>query len=195
MLTYLTLDSELLDVAGLAPEQVAFLDQCVAALAQGMPYVDFVSFIHGPANPGLEPNQRVTLAVRETPLYRAARDLAERAGIAQGKLLSGPNDAVDVDPFTDEAMPVAAAAVAKGVSVKAIHKAVERGDLIATPGYGTKVSWRSFERWGVLDYRQRAGKLRSKTVGETAPAKSRAESSGAATAKGGERRAARGRPA
>lgn len=164
MITYLTLDAELLDLSSLRPEEAAFLERCREALSECMPYIEFINLVHGPENPVLEPNQRVTLAVRQHPLYRATRDLADRAGIAQGTLLPAGHDSVDEDPFADETLSIADAATAKGVSIKGVHKAIERGDLIATRGYKARVSIRSLARWGVLDYRQRAGRLRAERV-------------------------------
>jgi hypothetical protein len=88
--------------------------------------------------------------VFQHPLYSVLEDLLGRIGIPEGAPVSDDEDP-SRDPFDDQALPIAEAARRKGVTVQALHQAVDRGAVVggpARPGSSRRVvSWNSVERW------------------------------------------------
>ncbi|MEX0781831.1 MAG: hypothetical protein WD557_04210 [Dehalococcoidia bacterium] len=168
MNTYTTLDGDVLDLKGLLDPHREFLDRAYRSYQVGMDWSEFANaYTNGAENPVLEPGRRVTRAVAETPLYRALRDLEDRVGIASGRLRPSPADAIERDPFDDALIPIAEAAKQKGVTVQAVHKAIERQSIVATRERPACVSQNSLDRWSVNETRRRAGKA----AGEKSAAK------------------------
>jgi hypothetical protein len=166
MLSYLTLDGVVLNLSHLTDQERAFFDRCRAAARDGMAYDAFRAFINGPENPLLAaPNRRITAAVWQHPLYQAVRDLGDRLAIRQGELAAEPGDDVDRDPTIDVWLPVAEAAKLRGVAVSGLHKAIDRGAVVAAPrrpgGTWLLVSRNSLERWAPSTVRQAAGRHRA----------------------------------
>lgn len=151
--TYRTLDGRVLDLAGLRPREAAFLAECRAALARGMDWTAFAQLLDGPTNPLLRATGGVVTAeVYAHPLFVAGRDMEDRLGISQGKLRARPGaPALGLDPCADEWLGATEAAARKGVSLSGLHKAVDRGDVIARPakegGTWIAVSGNSLEAW------------------------------------------------
>lgn len=113
MLTYRTLDGAMLDLSELSEAEQAFFRRCEAAYRDGTPWGEFLALVGGQENSQLYPTGgRVTPAVWNHPLYRAARDLGDRLGIQQGVLAPGPRDAVDRDPLGEAQSLVSAVAKA-----------------------------------------------------------------------------------
>lgn len=162
MKTYTTLDGDVLALDLREPARDAFWTQYVDAFRSGKTWAELSNRLHG-SSPLLDEGARVTSAVMTDPLYRAARDLADRAGILQGHLAF--EEAADSDPFEDEFIPIAEVAAEQGVSLGAVYKAIERGTLMATAERPALVSRNSLNRWRVNEARQAAGKTRKATGG------------------------------
>ena len=100
MLTYTTLEGQVLDLSGLTDEERAFLDRCVVAYRGGLSWITLSNMVTGAENPlVLATGGWVTQAVMDHPLYQAVSDLEDRVGIAQGRIDPDPNDDVDRDPY------------------------------------------------------------------------------------------------
>jgi hypothetical protein len=160
VLTYLTLDGDILDLTSLTGAERAFFERILALWRERAPYDAVRELVSGPENPILEPGCRVTAAVHRHPLWRAVYDLESRLGILQGEIGPAPGDEAERDPVADEWMPSAQAAAAKGVTLAGLHKAIERGDLVAAPakpgGLRVVVSRNSLDRWTPNPVRQAA---------------------------------------
>ncbi len=135
MLTYTTLDGDVLDLSGLSDEELAYLHECLEAVLANE---DFVKFSNERVNSAQNPLLRatkgwVTKQAVESPLYWALRDLEDRLGIQQGRFLPADGNHPDRQLFDDEWLPVTEAARRKGVTVPGLHGAIRRGDVIAAP--------------------------------------------------------------
>ncbi len=161
MLSYTTLDGEVLDLTSLSSRELEYFKRCLAAYRDGMRWRSFLDdFVDGEENPVIEPGRRVTRRTLDSILYRAVYDLGARLGIAQGKLGPSPGDDLESEPLDDTELTIPDAAERAGVSVRAVYTAIDRGDLIASRTRPARVSNRSLERWTVNRTRQRAGKSR-----------------------------------
>lgn len=172
ILTYTTLDNDVLNVSTLTDAEAAFLDRCFAAFRARMEWGAFANLVSGPENPSLEPGVRITRTTLENPLYRAVRDLEDRLGILQGDLAAAPGDDPQRDPTADEFISIAVAAASKHVTIKAVHKAINRGDLVVDVSQRpARVSRNSLDHWCVNQLQQEAGrKARVTTLKVTNPA-------------------------
>ncbi len=158
MLTYTTLDGDILNLESLGPREREHFDRALVAYRAGMDWARFMNeLVDGEANPLIEPGRRVTRRTLESPLYRALLDLGNHLGILQGKFRPTEGDDLETDPVEDREIPVAEAAERAGVSVKAVYLAIERGDLIASRTRPARISERSLARWTPNPIRQRAG--------------------------------------
>jgi len=160
MLTYLTLDNEVLDLSVLNPVERAFFDRCYAAYRAAVPYEELRALVSGSENPLLDEDRRITAAVLQQPLWQAVRDLEDRLGILQDMVGPEPGDEPERDPIADEWIPAVQAAAAKGVTLAGLHKAVERGAVVAAPakpgGVRIVISRNSLEQWTPDPVRQAA---------------------------------------
>ena len=165
MLTYTTLDGQVLDLSDLTDEERAYLERCRAAFRREptrLAWEDFTNrFLMGAGNPLLrETGGWVTRAITRCPLYQAVHDLSDRLGIEQGDLEPGSGDNSERDPFADDWIPATEAATRAGVTLPGLHKAIRRGDVIARPnGVGRGrllVSANSLRRWTPNPVRQAA---------------------------------------
>ncbi|PZC48587.1 MAG: hypothetical protein DK306_000850 [Chloroflexi bacterium] len=168
--TYTLCDGAVLDLQGLDDEQRAYLE---AAYRRAWPAIneedagksrrrcewgDFFNDVVGSkgSNPLLRATQGfVTREIYDHPFFQALSDLATRLGMRQGLLKRPRGKRWLVDPFADEFAPVSEIASRKSVTVKAVHKAIDRGDLVtvtgvldgAGPKSGLLVSARSAKAW------------------------------------------------
>ena len=167
--TYTLHSWEVLDLSGLDEECRDYLD---AAYRLAWPAVveedaqtsrkciDWLAFFNewlsGTRNPLLrETSGFVTRDIWEHPLYRALHDLDARLGMRQGMIKRPRGKRWLEDPFGDDFLPVSEIARRKSVQVKAVHKAIDRGDLVAVvgelagrgPKRGLLVSRRSASAW------------------------------------------------
>ena len=165
MLTYTTLNGEVLDLTALTEEQQEYLDQVIAAYRRDMPYVAFTALTSGPANPLIREAGRITQAVLAHSLYRAVYDLENRLGIRQGEIAASPDDDLERDPLADEWVPAVEAQRRKGVALSGLHQAIRRGQVIARAakpgGKRLVVSVNSLARWQPMRSRQMAGRSRA----------------------------------
>jgi hypothetical protein len=158
LVTYTTLDGDVIDISTLNPEDWWFLDRAYRIFRQRGSWKQLSALVRGPENPVVGTGQRITRAVSEHPLYRAVRDLEDRLGILAGALGAEEGDEPAADPLSDELISVAAAAAAKGATEMAVRKAIARGDLIASnAGPRLMVSKLSLDRWTVNPARRAAG--------------------------------------
>ena len=163
--TYVTLDSEVLDLRSLSEEERRHLEICVAAYRAGMDWAAFHDLTSGRGNPQIRnAGGPITRQVWDHPLYRATRDLEDRLGIRQGEVGPRPGDDIDRDPLADEWIPVAEAATRKGVTVPGMRQAIRRGSVLARPAQsGTSrvlVSGNSLAHWNPDATRQNARRKR-----------------------------------
>ena len=114
--------------------------------------MDFAEFRSGPGAWGF-----VDRALFTSPLFRAVQDLEFRIGIRCQMVGPSPGDDVEADPLRDGSLSVVDVAERKGVSVRAVHKAIARGDLVAH-GRPASISERSAEAWAISHGRQRSGR-------------------------------------
>lgn len=164
-MTYTTIEGKVLDLSGLTPDELAFFERCLAAQRAGATWSAMMSLIRGVENPLLRATGGITTqAVYDHPLYRAVRDLEDRAGIQQGFLRW---DRPVEEPTGDEWVSPSAAADEKGVSVQAIHGAIQRGEIVARGITRKLVSQRSLQSWAPLAVRQRAGRVRARKAEES----------------------------
>ena len=169
VLSYTTLDGEVLDLSGLTREERAHFERCYAAYRRGdVGWGAFTNLVSGPENPLLDASHgRVTRATWRSPLFRPIRDLEDRVGLCTGELApDGEDEALLArDPVADTWLPAPEAAARKGVTLSAVHQAIRRGDLVAQPARlgGTRlvVSQNSLERWTPVAVRQAAGRARA----------------------------------
>jgi hypothetical protein len=164
MFTYTTLDRRVIDLTNLTDEERAYFDRSYEAYEAGITWDRFNDLVAGLSNPLVRAaGGRVTRAVWDHPLYQALRDLDDRLGIRHGEVAPSDGDDVDSDPLADEFVAVSEAAGRKEVTVKAVHKAIERGAIVAArAGDGTRrldVSANSLARWTPDPARQRAGRI------------------------------------
>jgi hypothetical protein len=97
---YLTLEGRNLDLTTLTAPERAYLDRCMRAYEERMPWSTYSQFVEGTANPLLVgTGGRVTQAVLEHPLFQAVRDLEDRLGVGQGWLLPDATDDATSHPY------------------------------------------------------------------------------------------------
>jgi hypothetical protein len=166
MWTYTTLDGRVIDLTRITDEERAYLACCKAAYLAGMAWDKFNRLAEGDGSPLVRGTGGwVTRAVRNHPVFQAARDMEDRLGIAQDYVGADPDDDPDRDPFGDEWLPAAEAAARAGVTLTGLHKAIGRGEVIARPAKpgGTRlvVSANSLARWTPSPARQAAGRKRA----------------------------------
>jgi hypothetical protein len=167
MLTYTTLDNNVLDLTGLTPDERAYFDSCVAAYRAGADFAEFSNYwLNGEGSPLIRATGGwVTRAVWDNPLFQAVDDLADRLGLAQDHIGMEPGLDLSRDPLADEWIPAVEAARRKGVALSGLHQAVQRGDVIAHPakpgGKRLVVSANSLARWQPQRARQQAGRRRA----------------------------------
>ena len=158
---YVTLDGEVIDLSRLTAEEAAFFGRCydVWKANETNGYAALQALIFGSANPVLEPGCRVTRSVAGNPLFQAVQDLEARVGVMQGNLLPDRDDERPADdPLAEEFVSVAEAARLKGITVPAVHAAINRGDLVAIANRPIKVSVTSLRGWEVDLGRQRSAR-------------------------------------
>jgi hypothetical protein len=172
LLTYTTLDGEVLDLSELTTEERAYFDRTYTTFRAGrLRWGPFANLVTGTENPLTRATGgRVTDTVWTHPLFRAVRDLEDRVGYRTGELVfeceaDGDPALLEQDPIADTWLPSAQAAREKGVSLAGLHLAIKRGDLIARPakpgGARLVVSRNSLDRWMPNEKYQAAGRARA----------------------------------
>src|SRR3972149_2031652 len=111
MLTYTTLDGDIIGLESLGPREREHFDRALLACRSGMDWTDFMNdLVDGESNPLIEPGRRITRRTLESPLYRVLLDLGDRLGILQGRFNPAEGDDLKTDPVQDREIPVAEAA-------------------------------------------------------------------------------------
>jgi len=115
---------------GLAADELAFLRNLQSMAKRGMSFFEIERVAIGPGSPALQGWSRVTREIASSPLYRAASDIATRAGIAEGLILAPEHeDQRGALPDDRSLMSVTQAAGTLGVSRAAVHKAIQQKRL------------------------------------------------------------------
>lgn len=157
--TYTTLDGMVLDLRDLTEEERAFFERCYRGSREGGDWDSLAELVSGSENPLLRPTGGcITRSIAKTVLYRAVRDLEDRAGILSGGLGPKPGDEPARDPLEDAWLSPPAAALEKGVSLTGLHNTIKRGDVVAAPtkpgGSWLVVSRNSLKHWSPNRRRQ-----------------------------------------
>lgn len=161
--TYRAIDGPVLWLAPSPGAEEAFFQRALDAYATQMDWLDFGYLIHSVDNPPLVPTKGyVTKKVWDLPLFQALIDLEGRLGLQQGGLKPEGKDPW-TDPLEDEWVPSVTASEEHGVTLAALHLAIQRGEVIAKPakegGKRLVVSRNSLNAWQPSAVRQRAGRL------------------------------------
>ena len=155
--TYTRLNGRVIDLSVLAPEDGTFLlDAYQRASCPDTDPFTFGAWIISRENPLLARSMERPGLLVEHPLMVALWDLEMRLNIALGRWGRGDLPKID-NPFADTFITIAEAAKERGVSVPAIHRAAERGDIVVTHDRPAMVSVRSLSVWRVDDGKRLAG--------------------------------------
>ncbi len=130
MTTYKLLSGETVSLPDLRPRERAFLRNLRQMMKEGVSYFEIERSAIGPGSPALEGRNRVDRRIVTSPLYRVARDIATRAGIAEGLILAPRYENRRSELPTDGSMiSVTQAADLLGISRAAVHKAIQENRL------------------------------------------------------------------
>jgi len=125
------LSGETVSLSDLTRREHAFLRNLQEMIKDGAGYFDIERAAIGPGSPALEGRNRVDHRIVTAPLYKVARDIATRAGIAEGLILAPEHEARRAELATDGAMiSVTQAANYLGISRAAVHKAINEKRLL-----------------------------------------------------------------
>jgi len=115
----------------------------------------------------------------ETPFYRAARDLVDRVGVAQGWIGADDGDLpAEEDPVSDEWVSTAEAAEMKGCTRAAIIRALKENRLVGRKvGKSWIISRASLDRYEPMAVRQESGRRAREVEQERAGSGSEDEAS------------------
>lgn len=153
---YQLLDGETLDLSALPRDDLEFL---LALMRRAMEDEDYFSLERAVCGPGAYPlkgSARVTREIHDSPLFRAAEDIADRAGIRQGALAPDPGD--ERVP-TEDIVSVTEAAERLGVTRSAVIKAAQAGRIKGKKiGHTWALLRRSVETYRVAQHRVEAGR-------------------------------------
>ena len=132
MKTHKLLSGETVDLGGGDARDAAFLKNLQRMAKAGVSFFEVERLAIGPGSPALQGWSRVTPAIVSSPLYRVARDIATRAGIAEGLILAPEHERERGSVPMDRSMvSVTQAANALGISRAAVHKAIQQRRLPA----------------------------------------------------------------
>ena len=147
--TYRLLDGDEVDLDALEARGRAFLADLQKMARQGVSYFEVYRTALGPGSPALAGRNRVDPELARAPLYRAALDVATRAGMRQGLILAPQFEGERAGASTDGSMISAAqAADLIGMSRAAVYKAISTGRLRSRRiGNVTVVERRSAEEY------------------------------------------------
>lgn len=124
--THALMSGEVVDLGGLNDADRSYLDELARDAGSGAAFYSLLSRVQGPgAYPTRASRGMVTSALIASPLFRVAQDIANRAGIAEGKL-APPTNAAPADQ-----MSVPEAAKILGTSRQNVNAAISRGALSA----------------------------------------------------------------
>jgi predicted DNA-binding protein (UPF0251 family) len=125
------LSGETVSLSDLTRREQAFLRNLQQMIKDGASYFDIERAAIGPGSPALEGRNRVDRRIVTAPLYRLARDIATRAGIAEGLILAPEHAPRRAELANDGTMiSVTQAANHLGISRAAVHKAINEKRLL-----------------------------------------------------------------
>ena len=126
------LDGQSIALRAFDARQLAFLADLDKMARQSVSYFEVYRAALGPGSPALQGRGRVDRKLAASPLYLAARDIATRAGIAQGLILAPEYEHDRSRAPTDGSMiSVTQAAALIGITRAAVYKAIEKKALAA----------------------------------------------------------------
>lgn len=153
---YQLLNGETLDLSALPKEDLEFL---LALMRRAMEDEDYFSLERTVCGPGAYPlkgSARVTREIHNSPLFRVAEDIVDRAGIRQGVLAP---DAGDERVPTEDIVSVTEAAKRLGITRSAVIKAAQAGRIKGKKiGHTWALLRRSVETYRVAQHRVEAGR-------------------------------------
>ena len=132
MKTCTLLDGTRLDLGELSPGDKTFLRNLRRMAAQDFDYFDIVRMAVGHGSPARRGRQTIDPQTIAQPLYRAAEDIATRAGIRQGLILAPEFEHLQ-SRFPTDSSHISALQAAEfiGISRAAVYKAIRAGTLQA----------------------------------------------------------------
>lgn len=149
---YTLFSGETVSLEELEPREEEFLDTLMEMAKRDINYFEIYRMAIGPGSIALRGRNQVNRSIVKSPLYVAARDIATRAGIAQGLMLAPEYENERAKALQDFSMTsVIQAADLIGISRAAVYKAIEKGRLRCRKiGNVTVV-----EKASALDYRDK----------------------------------------
>ncbi len=127
---YTLLSGETVSLEELEPREEEFLDTLMEMARRDISYFEIYRTAIGPGSLALRGRNQVNRSILKSPLYLAARDIATRAGIAQGLILAPEHEDERAKAPRDFSMlSVVQAADLIGISRAAVYKAIEKGKL------------------------------------------------------------------
>jgi len=139
MKSHKLLTGETVALGDIDGRDAAFLKNLQRMAKAGVSFFEVERIAIGPGSPALQGWSRVTPEIVRSPLYRVARDIATRAGIAEGLILAPENERERGRvPVDRSMMSVTQAANTLGISRSAVHKAIQQRRL-AAQRYGNVV--------------------------------------------------------
>jgi excisionase family DNA binding protein len=174
------LSGETIVLDDLKARDIAFLKNLQRMAKDRLSFFELERVAIGPGSPALQGWSRVTREIVSSPLYRMAADIATRAGVAEGLILSPEHEDQRTRIPTDRSlMSVTQAATTLGISRAAVHKAIQQERL---PGqrYGNVIL---VKREAVLRYKQQRAEGARKLSNSQAHAAAGASSEGGLAAK------------
>ena len=145
MNTYTLLDGTKLDLHELEDSEKAFLRDLRRMVEQDVSYFDIYRTAVGPGSVAMGGRSQIVRRITRSPLYRAAEDIATRAGIKQGLILAPEHESKRAE-FPTDASHISATQASNliGISRAAVYKAIENNKLdILKIGNVTLVSKKS----------------------------------------------------
>lgn len=127
---YKLLSGEFIKLDILKSREKLFISALAKMIKEGISYFEVYRKAIGPESPALEGRNRVNSEILNSPLYLLARDMATRAGIKQGLILSPEYEGERIKASHNFSMiSVVQAANLIGISRAAVYKAIDRKKL------------------------------------------------------------------
>lgn len=160
---YELLNGETMELSSLPMQDMVYLLDLMQRAMNDEDYFDLERRVCGPGAYPLKGNARVTHEIQASPLFRAAEDIVDRAGIRQGVLAPDPGDkrvpTVDIVSVTE-------AADTLGITRSAVVKAAQTGRIKGKKvGHTWALLRRSVESYSVAQHRVAAGRAAHRQEG------------------------------
>ena len=153
---YELLGGDTVDLSALPKEDLLFLLALMRRAMEDEDYFTLERAVCGPRAYPLKGGTRVTREIHESLVFRAAEDIADRAGIRQGVLAPDPGD--ERVP-TEAIVSITEAAKCLGVTRSAVIKAAQAGRIKGKKiGHTWALLRRSVDSYSVAQHRVEAGR-------------------------------------